>query len=496
MINRYEKPVIAGIWSDEYKLKLWQETELAVILAKERLKRISEGIASKIRGILTITPIDLEWWKAREKEIGHDLQAFVEERRRHLEAVFAAHFHDEGMTSYDTEEAAFATMLKESVAVVQQHIAELKKVLGELALKHRHTVMNGRTHGQEAELQSFGKRVLTWLRELMVVEEELKLAAQNLHYSRLSGAVGNYGGNDPEVEREALKILGFEPFYGATQIMPRVLYVPLASALSNLVLVLGKIALDIRLGARSGRPIYQEPFGKKQKGSSAMPHKKNTITTEQIEGMGRMAADYADGIRRNITTWEERAIEQSCVERVFWPDLFHVTVHSLEGMIRIISGLRVYPDNMLWEVKESRGCYASAVAKDVLKKLAAPFGLTAEECYGIVQLAAFNVFQPSEEMLKIRRLYVSNLRIADGLLTVVEHMLPPSVVSIREVIMAGELRVSDELEADQSTVDRWNAVLKQIFVAPENVERWKRIFQPSYLLRNEGILFLKILGVK
>ena len=175
----------------------------------------------------------------------------------------------------------------------------------------------------------------------------------NLDYSKLSGAIGNYGSINPEVEIKALELLELQPYYGATQIMPRELYAPLAQALAQIVSTLNKIAMAIRLGARSGNPIYHEPFKKTQMGSSAMPHKKNTIRTEQIEGMERMAHNYLQMIMENIKTWEERAIEQSCVERVAWPDLFHVTIHSLRSMNFVLSGLQVYPDNMLREIIES-----------------------------------------------------------------------------------------------------------------------------------------------
>ena len=153
--------------------------------------------------------------------------------------------------------------------------------------------MMARTHGQEAELQSFGARILTWIVDLRQAYSGVELAQRNLHYCKLSGAIGKYGDMNPEIERLSLSILGFEPFHGATQIIPRTLQVPLAQSLMNLAMVIDKIGNDIRLSARSGRPLMQEPFGKKQKGSSAMPQKKNPIRTEQLEGMARMAKGFS-----------------------------------------------------------------------------------------------------------------------------------------------------------------------------------------------------------
>ena len=393
MIDRYKYIEIDKIWLDENKLLLWQKTELAVLKARAHLgDGISREEYERINQSLKENPANIKWWKAKDEEIHHDLNAFIQERIRFIPKELQKHFH-QGMTSYDTEEPAFAKMVKDSIEIVERYYFELEKVLEEMAMKYRYTIMNGRTHGQEAEMQSFGKRCLTWLQDLRISFENLKKSKENLRFSKLSGAIGNYGGITPAIEVEALEFLDFKPQYGVTQIMPRELYAPIAQGLSQLVATINKIALTIRLGARSGRPINQEPFTKKQTGSSAMPHKKNTISTEQMEGMCRMAKAYAMAIMENIQTWEERAIEQSCVERVFWPDLFHVTTRVLKVMKRVLEGLVVYPNNMLQEIHESRGCYASSHAKEILKRL----GFDFNEAYRIVQLAAFNAFESSRE---------------------------------------------------------------------------------------------------
>jgi adenylosuccinate lyase len=493
MIERYADKDISRIWSDENKLKLWQKTELAVIEAMAKIGQIPEESYQKISEILKNQPIDISWWKEKEAEIKHDLNAFVEERLRFLPPELQQYFHKK-LTSYDIEEPAFATMIKESLTVVEKYYHELDATLAEMAKKYRFTIMLGRTHGQGAELQTFGKRILTWLRDLRLNFEILKKVAENLKYSKISGAIGNYGSIDPEIEKRALEILGFEPYYGATQIMPREIYAPIAYALCQLVLTLDKIALAIRLGARSGRPIYQEPFGKKQKGSSAMPHKKNTISTEQLEGMARMAKRFFEMIQDNIVTWEERAIEQSCVERVAWPDLFHVVVHSLKTITRVLKGLVVYPENMLLEIAESRGCYASSEAKEVLRELGVGHGLNTEDAYRIVQLAAFNAFEASEEIKDLRNSPPKSFEEADAMLLKFQQLQKTEVISIKDIIARGELKTSPELEATEKEIKRWNEILKKIFSNPENIERWNRIFQPSYLLKNEAKLFKEIIN--
>jgi len=497
MIERYSDKEITGIWSTENKLAQWQTVELAVIEAMVKLGTISEKNYLEIRELLEKNPIDVEWCKAKEEELKHDLAAFVEERRRFLPSELQGFFHQK-VTSYDIEDTAFNMILKEAIAIVQRYYDLLEKILIELAQKYRYTIMNGRTHGQEAGLMTFGKRILSWIQDLRLDMKNLERAAENLNYSKLSGIIGNYGTLSPELERGTLSILGFEPYYGATQIMPREAYAPIAQALCQIVLTIDKISTAIRLEARSGRPIFQEPFGKKQKGSSAMPHKKNTISTEQEEGMGRLSLGCLNAIMLNIKTWEERAIEQSCVERVAWPDLLHIVVHSLKTITRVLQGLVVYPDNMLLEIIESRGTYASDEAKELLKKLGESSGLTVEECYRIVQLAAFNAFETLKEIEEMRTDLPKSLGEADVALGRFENLIrcKASPESIQYIIQKGELRVSKQLDISLEEIQRWNNILREVFAEPEEKEVWDRIFKPSYLLQNEKILYQKILGVE
>jgi adenylosuccinate lyase len=495
MIDRYADKEIKEIWSDANKLKLWQEVELAVIEARVESGEITKKDFLQIQKTLKENPIDIGWWLAKEEEIKHDLNAFVEERRRFLLPHLQRYFH-ELITSYDTEEPAFATILKDSLEIVEEHQAELVEVLTKIAEIYRFTIMNARTHGQEAKLQSFGKRISCWIVDLRLDSEILEKAEDCLDYSKLSGAVGNYGSISPHLEKKALEILDFEPYSGATQIMPREIYAPLAYALCQLVMTLQKIALSIRLGARSGRPIFQEPFSKKQIGSSAMPHKKNTIATEQIEGMSRMAKGYLNMIIENITTWEERAIEQSCVERVAWPDLFHVTIHSLKTMTKVLNDLVVHQDNMLLEIIESRGTYASDEAKELLKEFCVCHDITAEECYRMIQLASFNAFEPRKEAESLRLNQVKSLEESGRMLSEFAQIPAREPVSIKDIIAKGELRLSPQLAATVEDIAKWNAILKEVFEDTENIRRWEQIFTPSYLLRNEAMLYAKILNIE
>lgn len=493
MIPRYSNGRIAAIFSDERKLAWWQRVEIAALTAKQSLGMIPHGTLQGVRQALDAAPIDLARCAELEEELRHDLNAFVFERQEKLPLALRRFFHD-GLTSYDTEEPAFALMLTEAHGVVREMVIELRKHLVALALKYRHTPMNARTHGQEAELQSFGKRVVTWIVELDLGIKRLDDAKENLRYSKLSGAIGNYGALEPNMEEVALDVLGLVPFVGATQIMPRAIYLPLADALLQIVETIDKIATDIRLMARSGRPLVQEPFGKKQTGSSAMPQKKNTISTEKDEGMAVMALGFHTMIALTVKTWEERAIHQSSVERVAWPDLFHVAAHAIETLAKVAKGLRVYPDNMLLEIDESRGSYAAAAAKDFLKEYGAAHGLSPEDAYRIVQLAAFNIFEPREEAAKVRVEPPTTQWAADAL---VEHAeeVGPSLVRrphLAHVIRDGALAVSDQLAATQEDVDRWNHLLGTLFADEQMRRKWKEIFKPSHHLRNEGHIFARL----
>ena len=202
MIERYADPRITEIWSNENKVRLWQRVELAVIEARVALGEIKGEEFIQIREALDVNPIDIAWWLAEEKELKHDLNAFVEERRRFLPPHLQRYFH-ELVTSYDIEEPAFVLMLIESIGLVRQRYAELSEVLINMAKKYRFTVMNARTHGQEAKLQSFGKRILGWIQDLRTDFKFLGDTEKYLRYSKLSGAVGNYGSVKPELEEKA-----------------------------------------------------------------------------------------------------------------------------------------------------------------------------------------------------------------------------------------------------------------------------------------------------
>lgn len=498
MIKRYRNPEIEETSSDENKLLLWQEVELAVIEAREKLGRIPQGTTARVKACLDAHPIDLAWWEQRDNEIHHDLQAAVDERRRHLPDELKKEYH-KGNTSYDTEEPAFSEMLRMSTDEVQQIAHELRCAIKEKALAYRFTPMLARTHGQWAQIQSFGYECLTWHEDLSIPLADISDAASRLRFTKCSGAVGNNSEIDPELEYEVLKILGKQPWHGATQIMPRSLYASLASGLAHLVTQCEKIATDIRLAARSGYKTLEEPFNPNQKGSSAMPQKRNPIRLEQICGMGRAARHFAGMLEENIVTWESRDISQSCVERIAWPDLFHVTMRVLTVLTKVIEGLNVYPDVMMREIAMSAGTYASNAAKTFLAEHGAEFGIGPDDAYGIVRLASHITFEPNGAESTVRQSSLASLEFADNMYAEFEKYLRVVATSIPEsievIIATGSLHTREDIGVSAETAGTWADKLTALFESVKLADEWQALFAPSRGMRNEAHAFKQVFKV-
>lgn len=220
-----------------------------------------------------------------------------------------------------------------------------------------------------------------------------------------------------------------------------------------------------------------------------MPHKQNTILTGQMEGMQRMALGYSDMIRANCRTWEGRSIEQSSVERTAWPDLFHVIIRMLTTMTKVISGLQVYPDVMLQEIRESRGTYATDEVKEFLAKHLNAQNFSAEDAYRMVQLAAFNVLEPHGEWLALRNRVNQSLEDTDRALDRSFELPIEKPISIKAVLENGQLHSTFKLKATIEDVEKWNEALLRLFSQASILSAWNEQFKPSYLLRHEYVLF-------
>ncbi|MEZ0286419.1 MAG: lyase family protein [Candidatus Paceibacterota bacterium] len=484
MDKRYMVPDITHLWSLEQRLLGWQETEIACIRADQHLGNISPEIADAMVQVLEANPIDISVYEANDKELRHDLNAFLQERERFLPKEYHKYFHRE-MTSYDTQEPAMARRLQASAALVAAGLERLDQVLLAQAEKYRYSPMVGRTHGQWAELQTFGFRCLRYRAVLKLCQAQLEFAQSFLDYSKISGAIANYTGRTMEEEWVALDLLNLRPFYGASQIMPRIIYLPLIGAMRAAGELLGQIALDVRLNARSGCPIMQEFFSPKQMGSSAMPHKRNPIQTEGAAGILTLLFGYLGSLEDVIQTWEERAIEQSSTERVAWPDAFHALIYCLGRIASVLEKEYVYTDNMLLEIKNMGGCYATSRVKTLLKNLGVAYGLAGEEAYRIVQLAAFNVIPVPDPYLPPAQ---SLEEAEERLQALMAEPREGQPLHLRDVLMQGALQPSAFLETSAEDLERWNAILKKMFSFPAPQEALREAFLlKSHLKGEEGV---------
>ena len=489
MIPRYTHRGIAAISADSAKLARWDKVEDAVIETRFEMGHIEPDDAAGLERIKH-EPIDVAAWLEREKETGHDLAAYVELRWESLPAHLRRYFHD-GMTSYDTEDPAFVLALQEASNYVHDAAVALTDILWVLAKRYRYQPMLERTHGQWAKLASLGSRFLMWRAELAEADHALIEAQGACMRSRISGAIGTYGGRlTPEVERKALEKLGLAPFYGAGQIAPRTLYLRIAHALEQMAIVLAKIAEDFELGARSGRPLWHEPFGRAQKGSSAMPHKKNPITMEQTRGLAALARGYVSAIAGTALTKERRDIAQSCVERTAWPDLFHTLMRMLSNVTRVLAGMQVYPDNMYREIDDSRGTYASEDAKTFLAEKLAERGVGAEVAYRIVQLACWNALpvagisasDAGPESLEQAQSRLENLRpVRDR---------EREAFGLQTILLGCHLENVPSLGAGEDDVREWNRLLYNLLSPLSDArEEFKKLFTIPYQLQGEAYLF-------
>ena len=488
MQERYEDSRITNIWSNEQLLLGWQTVEKALIQARFNLKLMPEVDFRAIMEALDSTPPEVDCWKDWDNRLHHDLNAALKERMRFIPNDLQRWYHS-GITSYDAEEAAMLRKIIMAIEIYEAEVVGLLEVIKSQAFKYRYTPMMGVTHGQWADPQSFGKRLACWYQELQMGLTLLRGLKLKLIYSKMSGFVGNYTGITPEIEKETLRILGFKPYYGATQIVPRTLYVPVASTIGMISKTIANIAMTIRLGARSASVLYHEPFGKQQTGSTAGPHKRNTINDEKAGGMDIMITKYTEMIIACCATWEERDIAHSSVERNAWPDLFHASIHQAKVMTKMIGDLVVYPKNMMLEIVKTNGCYAANVAKEQLKEWGESYGLSAADCYKIFQLAAFNLSCPIQDedigndpdLMDVKFFYAER-----------EDCSGHSRRNIKSHIALGELEASSVLDIPPDTIKDWNKKLRAIFDSVKVNERWDEVFSLKYLLRNEDVIFEEV----
>ena len=408
MIPRYTSPGMGRIWSDQRKYEAWLQVEMAAVDAMARAGIVPAEAAREIRarGAFDIARID-----EIEKTTQHDVIAFTTSVAEHVgPAARWLHF---GLTSSDVIDTAQALQMRDACDLILAALDGLMQAVRTRAEEHRRTPMIGRTHGVHAEPMTFGLKLALWHAELARDVERVTRARHVISVGKLSGAVGTFAHLPPDVEEDVCRTLGLEPAAVASQVIQRDRHAELVTTLAIVASSLEKFALEIRGLQKTEIGEVEEPFARGQKGSSAMPHKRNPIGCEQIVGLARLVRGNAVAALENNALWHERDISHSSVERVILPDSFIVVDHMLRRFTGIVSGMVVYPDRMYENLNRSRGVVFSGT---VLLELAR-HGVSREQAYEWVQRNAMRAFHEQRDF--------KSLLLADAEITRV--LSPPEI---------------------------------------------------------------------
>ncbi len=393
MIPRYETPEMSSVWSLENQYRSWLRVELAAcrawakqgLLPPEDLKTIEEKSGFDVARVLEI-----------EAEVHHDVIAFVSCVAERIGP--AGRFVHLGLTSSDVVDTASSLRLRESLDVIDQALLKLLEAVWKLAQAHKYTPEVGRSHGVHAEPITFGLKVLTWYSQLLRDRRRLAFAREEISVGKISGAVGTYAHCPPVIEERVCAELGLTPDPVSTQIVQRDRHCTVMFALSQLGATMERIATELRHLQRTEVLEATEPFKKGQKGSSAMPHKKNPILSERICGMARLLRAFVLTSEENVALWHERDISHSSNERIIWPDGFHLCHYMLKTLTGVLNGLNVFPERMERNLKLTGGLVYS---QRVLLELVERFGIRREDAYKAVQRNAMAVWEGEGHFLDL-----------------------------------------------------------------------------------------------
>jgi adenylosuccinate lyase len=385
LIERYTLPEIGAIWTEEAKFRSWLEVEVAVCRARARLGEIP---AEEVEELAEKADFTVERIHEIEAETNHDVIAFVSTVAEAVNSPVARHFHF-GLTSSDVLDTAGALQLSKALDLIHAEAKGLALQLCEMALEHRHTVMVGRTHGVHAEPTVFGHRLAVWAFEMERNLDRLSHAREVAAVGKISGAVGVYANVDPKVEALTCEGLGLKPAPASTQIVQRDRHAEVLATLAIVGSTIEKIALEVRGAQRTEVRELAEPFGRGQKGSSAMPHKRNPILSERLCGMARLLRGYASVGFEDNALWQERDISHSSAERVVLPDATILTLYMLRTTAHILRGLQVYKDRMLDNLNLGGGVVFSGRVLLALVEA----GMSRDDAYAVVQSAAMQAWE-------------------------------------------------------------------------------------------------------
>ncbi len=401
MIDRYSLPEISKIWSLENKYNTWLKVELAVCTAYNKTGKIPDD---SYENIIRKAKFNVNEIEEIERVAKHDVIAFLTNVAKYVGED--SRFIHLGLTSSDVGDTSFSLILKEALELILKKAETLKESLRNQALRHKFTPVMGRTHGIHAEPVTLGFKLLIFYEEIKRAEERIKNAVSSSSFGKLSGAVGTYANISPEVEKNALELLGLNNIL-SNQVIQRDVYADAFYALASLGASCEKIALEIRHLMRTEVSELEEPFAPGQKGSSAMPHKKNPIISENICGLSRILRSNLIASLENIPLWHERDISHSSVERIIAPDSTILAYYILHQLTYLIDNLVVNKENMLKNIDLTKGViFSQKVLLSLVDK-----GMLREEAYKIVQKLAHESIQTQtgfKELLK-KDASVSNL---------------------------------------------------------------------------------------
>jgi adenylosuccinate lyase len=395
VIARYSRPAMASIWSDEGKLARWLDVELAALDGWSAVGVVPAEAVDEIRERAAVpTP---EQVAEIEQRTQHDVAAFVDAVGEQLGSV-GRWFHY-GLTSSDVLDTALSLQIQDAGRLLLEGIDAALAAVVVQAERHRETLMIGRTHGVHAEPTTFGLKLAVWAFELDRGRARVRAALERLRVGKLSGAVGTYSAIDPEVERIACERLGLEAAEASTQVLQRDRHAELLAALAVTAASLEKFAMEIRHLARTEVREVEEPFGRGQKGSSAMPHKRNPVVAERICGLARVVRGAAVVALENVALWHERDISHSSAERVVIPDAFLALDYMLDRFTWLVEGLVVRPERMRRNLEASHGLFFS---QRLLLTLVEG-GLERARAYELVQRDAMRAWEEEQDFGAIVR---------------------------------------------------------------------------------------------
>jgi adenylosuccinate lyase len=387
MIERYTRPQMAAVWAEEAKLRLWLEVEL---LACEALAQRGEVPADVPLHLRAHARVDVARMQEIERAVAHDVIAFVTSVAETCGA--AGRYLHLGLTSSDVLDTAFAVQLVRAADLLIAGATDLRDAIGARARASRGLVMVGRTHGIHAEPTTFALKLAGWYAEMQRNLVRLQHARETVRYGKLSGAVGTFAHLAPEIEAYVCERLGLRPEPAATQVVPRDRHAEFFTALALVAATLERFAVEIRHLQRSEVREAEEPFGRAQKGSSAMPHKRNPILSENVTGLARLVRSYAVAALENVPLWHERDISHSSVERVIGPDATLALDFMLHRMTGVMRDLVVYPQAMRENLERSRGAVFSEAVLLALVRA----GVSRDEAYRWVQRCGLRAWEGAD----------------------------------------------------------------------------------------------------